>query len=530
MAGLFGSYVIQDSLSEAGSFEVLGGVRLEYVKGSLRPQYQIVEQFSPSFSLRVSYTAPTFSALDTTSYIYMSDTEGNQIVSYLRTNAILAPPEGTVNLYFSPRSKLPIPVLEPGKYPLTLVIHGLEDGNLPFSDSILLPDSVELKEVVLLEYVAESFEPDTATAGDTVTFSFEVRNPTDSNITLSLGSHIFFIESQNNKLYSFDARLEPDSSESTKSVSPGIQKLLCQKISVPKEVAWGPYDLHADLLYVVVPYNLYFSKELNTLGEQLYVNAPANIQKLSVELTPLADQFIPLADNIPLFKLALSNQDPNTFHSIILNGFTLGFGSASAQELLASYSAQVVTRNWNIEYPSVSGAKAVVEFPEPLILAPYQEDTIVFYATFNPEANTSSFVLTLDASDFQPRDYFGGQTGVPVPVTSTSGEILNYQSPVFTLLSDSFKQSASVFPNPFNPDNQQATIIYNASPPARVSLDIFTLTGEKVMSLKNPEGTSQFLWDGKNEVGKRVLSGVYLGLLKNHQSGEEVKLRIGVVR
>ncbi|OGC91730.1 MAG: hypothetical protein A2142_05945 [candidate division Zixibacteria bacterium RBG_16_48_11] len=107
---------------------------------------------------------------------------------------------------------------------------------------------------------------------------------------------------------------------------------------------------------------------------------------------------------------------------------------------------------------------------------------------------------------------------------------MNYQSPVFTLLSGSFKNSASVFPNPFNSETHQATIIYNATPPAKVSLIIFTLTGEKVKRLENPEGVNSFQWDGKNSEGEKVLSGVYLGLLKNHQSGEEVRLRIGVVR
>jgi hypothetical protein len=66
------------------------------------------------------------------------------------------------------------------------------------------------------------------------------------------------------------------------------------------------------------------------------------------------------------------------------------------------------------------------------------------------------------------------------------------------------------FPNPFNP----ATTIPVAVPRAsQVSLIVFNLLGEEVRSLHSgplPAGRHWFTWDGRNDAGRAVASGVYL--------------------
>jgi hypothetical protein len=82
------------------------------------------------------------------------------------------------------------------------------------------------------------------------------------------------------------------------------------------------------------------------------------------------------------------------------------------------------------------------------------------------------------------------------------------------------------YPNPFNP----STVIQYAIPKAvRVKLTIYNVLGEKIRTLVDsykPAGIKQVLWDGRNELGQRVASGVYLYRL---EAGEFTKTRRLVV-
>ncbi len=75
------------------------------------------------------------------------------------------------------------------------------------------------------------------------------------------------------------------------------------------------------------------------------------------------------------------------------------------------------------------------------------------------------------------------------------------------------------YPNPFNP---QTTIAYDLAQAGPVQVSVFAVTGQPVRHLVNePQaaGSYQVPWDGRDEAGKRVASGVYL-----------VELRAGAYR
>ncbi|HMV25909.1 MAG TPA: FlgD immunoglobulin-like domain containing protein [bacterium] len=68
----------------------------------------------------------------------------------------------------------------------------------------------------------------------------------------------------------------------------------------------------------------------------------------------------------------------------------------------------------------------------------------------------------------------------------------------------------SNFPNPFNPTT---TLRYALKEDVRVSLKVYNLLGQEVRNLVNEHQTAGFknvLWDGKNNQGKQVPSGVYI--------------------
>jgi len=68
---------------------------------------------------------------------------------------------------------------------------------------------------------------------------------------------------------------------------------------------------------------------------------------------------------------------------------------------------------------------------------------------------------------------------------------------------------AQNYPNPFNP---QTTIAYRLSQSSRVTLAIYNLLGQRVATLidaHQPAGQHSVRWDGKDDVGKNVASGIF---------------------
>ena len=80
------------------------------------------------------------------------------------------------------------------------------------------------------------------------------------------------------------------------------------------------------------------------------------------------------------------------------------------------------------------------------------------------------------------------------------------------------------FPNPFN---MNTTIRYSLSNPADVSLDIYNMTGQKVRTLvkeAKPHGQHAAGWDGINEYGDILPSGVYIYRLEVNDGSDTAVL------
>ena len=97
------------------------------------------------------------------------------------------------------------------------------------------------------------------------------------------------------------------------------------------------------------------------------------------------------------------------------------------------------------------------------------------------------------------------------------------------------------YPNPFNPRDGAAKIGYYLETASDMEVRIFTLLGELVWSNEisastslgqqglHTEGTA-LEWEGENNEGYEVRSGVYICIIKNRSTGEEEKFKIAVVK
>ncbi len=82
------------------------------------------------------------------------------------------------------------------------------------------------------------------------------------------------------------------------------------------------------------------------------------------------------------------------------------------------------------------------------------------------------------------------------------------------------------YPNPFNPET---TISFSMQQSESVSIEIFNIRGQKVKTLLNeqmPAGEHSVIWNGKNNAGQNVASGVYLYQIStdNHLSAKKMLL------
>jgi len=80
------------------------------------------------------------------------------------------------------------------------------------------------------------------------------------------------------------------------------------------------------------------------------------------------------------------------------------------------------------------------------------------------------------------------------------------------------------YPNPFNPTT---TIVFSIVKSTRVNLEIYDLLGRHVRTLENkklPVGYHSIVWNGKNEKGIPVSSGLYIYLLRTNEFVEKKQM------
>ena len=96
-----------------------------------------------------------------------------------------------------------------------------------------------------------------------------------------------------------------------------------------------------------------------------------------------------------------------------------------------------------------------------------------------------------------------------------------------SVLPNAFSLSQN-YPNPFNP---QTVIKYTLPEDCHVELTIHNILGQKVMTLVNENqnaGYKMIHWDGRNEKGSEIPSGLYFYTIKTpkyHQTKKMVLLR-----
>lgn len=96
---------------------------------------------------------------------------------------------------------------------------------------------------------------------------------------------------------------------------------------------------------------------------------------------------------------------------------------------------------------------------------------------------------------------------------------------VVQLVPTSDLNTMKVYPNPFNPNRHtQGLTIENIT--AQATIKIYTIAGELVREIEETDGDGISTWDGRNDAGNDVASGVYIGFIEGPSDTKKVKIAV----
>lgn len=150
----------------------------------------------------------------------------------------------------------------------------------------------------------------------------------------------------------------------------------------------------------------------------------------------------------------------------------------------------------NLSAPATLSFSGLAEVPEQ-----YEIWLVDEVAQISQDLRTSASYLVALTGEDQPR---------PLKLLVGGKEFIGKTVGDFQAIPKTY-ELAQNFPNPFNPST---TIRYGLPMPGRVSLKIYNILGEQVVTLVNnqekPAGYHVAIWDGKNQGGQQVANGVYI--------------------
>lgn len=90
-----------------------------------------------------------------------------------------------------------------------------------------------------------------------------------------------------------------------------------------------------------------------------------------------------------------------------------------------------------------------------------------------------------------------------------------------------------VYPNPFRLWRDDEVTFGGKEPDQRLTSDatirIYTISGELVTIIEETDGDGNATWDGKNQNGEEVVSGVYIYLITS-DDGRTITGKLAVIR
>ncbi len=140
-------------------------------------------------------------------------------------------------------------------------------------------------------------------------------------------------------------------------------------------------------------------------------------------------------------------------------------------------------------------------------------------AMYRFEKNAHAYIIHIglepDESVWFDRDDVAN--GIDTIVESAISWIEDEQTAIYVTESNSLPEQITLFQNYPNPFNPQTTIRYSLPQPEDLELVIYDMQGQLIKTTINqkvPSGNHQYVWNGRDNWGNKVASGVYVYRLR----------------
>ncbi len=184
----------------------------------------------------------------------------------------------------------------------------------------------------------------------------------------------------------------------------------------------------------------------------------------------------------------------------------------------------------------MTGEPATVDFSPPLEVEAATVRSLQLFIDLVDDPATDQFFLQIDQVDVDVIQPLSAQLQIQVSAATSQAFPLQTKSGTFS--AQGLSESYVNYPNPFAAGRELTNFAFNLEANAEVSLALFDLTGNRVITLLDgddlPAGlVTSAVWDGRNGKGRTVRNGVYLAVLNvRYADGrtQEERRTVAVVR
>ncbi|HTC22560.1 MAG TPA: T9SS type A sorting domain-containing protein, partial [bacterium] len=221
--------------------------------------------------------------------------------------------------------------------------------------------------------------------------------------------------------------------------------------------------------------------------------------------------------------------DPIVLNSLVLHAQDQSDAAIAMNSAFSNLSLSFLNGSLPQTAVGTLGSSSSVTFAGPITVTSAASMALTLTAGISPTASAKTVQLFLNSADVTAVDKvastsctvtsFGDPTGFPM------------DSSVMLIGAGDIASSYGNYPNPFHPETGNTTIEFNLSSPMSYTLMIYDILGRKVRAFESAgpqSGLQQLSWDGRNDAGVYVLSGVYYAQLE--VNGSKYLTKIAVVK
>lgn len=260
---------------------------------------------------------------------------------------------------------------------------------------------------------------------------------------------------------------------------------------------------------------------------------------------------------VPMLALVLENiENGDLASNILLRSLKLKFEDRTGselpnlQKLISRVSIARFADHSQIYAEAVSASQLQANplqlaFSSIASIQSNKPDTLVVLVDLSEKVDVPAFRAVIDSSSWF-EFLIEGTTNLRPKIKDLQGNTikqLNLASEYSVIFEADFKKAFINYPNPFGRNGMETTtFVYYLAEDTDVSLHIYTLLGELVWHQKyaadDPRGKQgthdqgnliPIYWDGRNDLGHRVLNGVYIAVLTTGD-GQSVTTKTAVLK